>query len=148
MPSPSPTARCGPHQVRATRFAGFRTSTHSEEAIVNNQTARLRRTAPVALAVLAMAAVTPVAYAAPQPFESYRANCPGYGDTRLTEPGNGAFMPFFIEDTHQLLVPYVAHYSITGGGTTTNGEFNKPAALPDDAITCTFTFRFHVDGVL
>jgi hypothetical protein len=103
----------------------------------------LRRIVPTMMSILALGAVTPATLAAPAPFESYRATCDGYGDTRITEPGEGAFMPFFIEDTHQEVVPYIVHYSVVGGGTTLTGTITKPSSAPADTIYCTFEFRFH-----
>jgi hypothetical protein len=94
--------------------------------------------------LIALTAVAPPAHAAPAPFESYRATCDGYGDTRITEPGEGAFMPFFIEGTNQLVLPYVVHFSVVGGGTTLSGTIVKPAPARVDTIYCTFDFRFHV----
>ena len=107
-----------------------------------------RRAAPVGLALLAITAFAPSAYAAPQPFESYRANCEGFGDTRITEPGEGAFMPFFIEGTNQLVLPYLVHFTVVGGGTTVAGTAVKPAPTNEDTIYCTFDFRFHIGGDL
>jgi hypothetical protein len=100
------------------------------------------------LAALAVGTITPAAYAAPAPFESYRATCDGFGDTRITEPGEGAFMPFFIEATNQLVLPYLVHYTVVGGGTTLAGTVEKPAPTNADVVYCTFDFRFHVDGDL
>ena len=96
------------------------------------------------LAGLVYAGGVPAAYAAPQPFESFRANCDGFGDTRITEPGNGPFTPFFIEDTNSVIVPYVVHFTVTGGGETIAGTFIKPSPESMDAISCTFEFRFHI----
>jgi len=106
---------------------------------------------PCALLVAVLAAVLlPMqsVLADPAPFESYRATCPGYGDTRITFPGEGGFAPAFIEDTNQLLIPYVASYSLVGDGTVTTGHSEKSAPLPTDAITCTFSFRFRVGDAL
>jgi hypothetical protein len=111
---------------------------------VNIRSVPIRRAVPATLALLALAAVAPPAYAAPAPFESYRATCDGYGDTRITEPGEGAFMPFFIEGTNQLVLPYLVHFSVVGGGTTLTGTVVKPAPAQADTIYCTFEFRFHV----
>lgn len=86
--------------------------------------------------------------AAPAPFESYRATCPGYDETRITAPGDGVFAPAFIEDTNQLLIPYFVSYSVVGDGTVTTSHFEKAAPLPNDAITCTFSFRFRVGDEL
>ena len=100
-------------------------------------------------ALIAVVATANGASAEPAPFESYRAMCPGYGETRLTEVGSGGgFAPAFIEGSDQLLITYQANYTVTGGGSTTSGYSEKPAPLPDDAITCAFVFRFAVDGVL
>jgi hypothetical protein len=91
--------------------------------------------------------VATVALAAPQPFESYQATCPGYGETRITAPGMGAYAPSFIEGTNQLLVTYIVSYSITGGAQTVTGYSERAAPLPADSITCDFVFAWHADGV-
>jgi len=85
--------------------------------------------------------------AAPQPFESFRATCPGYGETRITAPGMGAYTPSFIEGTDQLLVTYIISYTVTGGPQTLTGYSERRAPLPADSITCDFIFTWHADGV-
>ena len=88
------------------------------------------------------------AIAAPQPFESYRATCPGYGETRITAPGMGAYTPSFIEGTNQLLVTYIVSYTITADGLTVQTGYSERAApLPADSVTCDFVFTFHSAGV-
>jgi len=99
-------------------------------------------------AAFAFLAVAQPATAAPAPFESFRATCLGYGETRITIPGKGPFNPAFIEDMHQVLVTYAIRYTVVGGGTTTTAEADRSGPLPADATTCSFSFRFAIDGVL
>ena len=88
------------------------------------------------------------ALAAPQPFESFRATCPGYTETRITAPGMGAYTPSFIEGTNQLLVTSIVSYAITADGLPVeSGYSERAAALPADSITCDFVFTFHAAGV-
>ena len=99
--------------------------------------------------IWAASAVLP-ATAEPQPFESYRANCDGYGETRAAAPGgpNTPFTPLFLEATNQVLVPSVVAYTVTGGDQTLVGYAEKPASPPSDSIRCDFAFRWGSDGVL
>jgi len=99
-------------------------------------------------ALVGVAAFPASAFAAPKAFESVRAYCPGYGDTRLTSPGaDGTFTPAFIEGTNQVLIPFVVSYELSGGGTTTDVVLTKPAAIPEGSITCDFSTGFLSDGI-
>jgi hypothetical protein len=110
---------------------------------------RARAAGILAICLLLLSSLgTTGALAAPKPFESFRATCPGYGETRITAPGNGAYTPSFIEGTNQLLVTYIVSFTVTGGGqTVATGYSERAAPLPTDSITCDFVLTWHEDGI-
>jgi hypothetical protein len=106
------------------------------------------------LAIAAAAAVTatlmvgPAALTAPKTGVVFDVICPGLGAFEVTTPpGNASFTPAFAVDTHQVSIPYRVTGTVTVDGQVVE-EFDdvKPAPVPADAITCTFTATFTEGG--
>jgi hypothetical protein len=94
-----------------------------------------------AAAAAATLMVGPAALAAPKTGLVFEVTCPGLGITEVTTPpGDASFTPAFATDTHQVFIPYRVTGSVTVEGQVVE-EFDdvKPAPVPADAITCTFT---------
>jgi len=95
-------------------------------------------------AVVAAATLPGSVLAAPAAFEGLVVTCPGYGQTTVTSPGNGAFAPGFLLDGHDLLIPYRVDYTLSSDGGSVSGSDVKGSPIPLDAITCTFDVTFHI----
>ena len=106
----------------------------------------------LAIAATAAAAATlmvgPTALAAPKTGVVFDVNCPGLGAFEVVTPPNDAsFTPAFAVDAHQVFIPYRVTGTVTVDGEVVE-EFEdvKPAPVPADAITCTFTATFTEGG--
>ena len=102
-----------------------------------------------ATAAAATLMVGPAALAAPKAGVVFDVSCPGLGAFEVVTPPNDAsFTPAFAVDTHQVFIPYRVTGTVTVGGQVVE-EFEdvKPAPVPADAITCTFTATFTEGGL-
>jgi hypothetical protein len=102
----------------------------------------------VTVAVATLMAASPASVAAPDQGLRFTVTCPGLGTFEVTTPSAEApFTPAFAAATHQVFIPYEVTGEVTVDGQVVE-QFSdiKPAPVPADAITCTFTATFTVDG--
>ena len=76
------------------------------------------------------------------------ATCPGGDVVIVPPPGGGDWTPGFLENTHQLLIPYQFAFVITDSSGAVVDSFTqtKGASIPEGAITCTFSNTVTQDG--
>jgi hypothetical protein len=108
--------------------------------------------------VAALAGSVTVAILAATPALAAPVNAPGViripgtcadGEVVIVPPpSNGSWTPGFIEGTHQLVIPYEFTFVVrdSSGTIVDTTTETKPAPVPADAITCTFSQTVIEDG--